>query len=187
MDFTKALMDALTQQPFIAVLLLFGAGAISAFGPCGAQRILGLIACTTQRKTLSTSFFYTCGIALASVILLASTMVLRRIVANTHLTNILMATVCLSLGIISLWRADARSCHHRTEHLGMTAFSTFALGFGSSLLIAPCCTPFLFLIAAYAPAKLLVFDALAYGCGSALPYLIAGVFHPQYCSAFHAP
>lgn len=175
MDVTNALLESLAHNPWAACIFLFIAGAVSAFGPCGTQRSLGLVACTAQRKAASTVLFYAIGIVFATMLLLASTVLLRNILAASPYTNIFMAVFCTVLGITGLWRADSVGCSHRTQDTQMTALSALALGFGSSLIIAPCCTPFLLLIAAYAPQQFLVLDAAVYGMGAACPYIIAGV------------
>jgi cytochrome c biogenesis protein CcdA len=176
MNLSDALIHALATQPLLAVGLLFLYGVCNAFGPCNAQRTLGLMTCTKRSNAVSTSFFYASGIAAAGVLLVLSASFLQQLMSASHLMNGFMAVICLTLGFTGLWRADLQSCTHaKVSHSEMTALSIAALGFGSSFVIAPCCTPFILLLAAYAPAHFLTVDAIAYACGSAFPYLIGGI------------
>ncbi len=175
MDIGSIVLDAIARHPQSAIFLLCVAGILSAFGPCSAQRALGFVASTTHRKAHSTSFYYAAGIIAAGMVLLTSTAALRKLAETSHITSAVMAACCLTIGIVGLWRAEAHSCSAPERTTEMTALSTFALGFGSSLLVAPCCTPFLLFVAAYAPANMLLPYALSYSIGCAIPYLTSGV------------
>jgi len=152
----------------------FIAGACNAFGPCNAQRVLGLLACITRRASRVTAISYALGIATASTLLGLGASLVQTMILLYRPLNALMALLCIALGLIGLRRAD--HCEHGIEAGSRpSAFRVWSLGFGSTLLIAPCCTPLLLLIAAYAPTPLLPAEALAYGCGSASPYLFGAL------------
>lgn len=152
----------------------FVAGACNAFGPCNAQRVLGLLACLERRASVSTALSYALGIASASTLLGLGASLVQMLIHFYRPLNALMALICIALGLIGLQRAD--HCEHSVEAGSrLTAFRVWSLGFGSTLLIAPCCTPLLMLIAAYAPTPLLPAEALAYGCGNASPYLFGAL------------
>ena len=155
---------------------LFIAGLANACGPCNTQRMLSLAACTTYRKRRTTTIIFTAGVFCSTIVLLMSTGLLGHFVAASAITNAIIATMCITWGIVGIWNAEAQDCTtHRSDH-GITAIGTFTLGCASSCLIAPCCAPFLIFIVAYAPDHLLAIDAIAYASGTAFPYLLAGLF-----------
>jgi cytochrome c biogenesis protein CcdA len=152
----------------------FFAGACNAFGPCNAQRVLGLLACMERRASVSTALSYALGIASASTLLGLGASLVQALLVSYRPLNALMALLCIALGLIGLRRADY--CEHDVEaDSRLSAFRVWSLGFGSTLLIAPCCTPLLLLVAAYASTPLIQADALAYGCGNAAPYLFGAL------------
>jgi cytochrome c biogenesis protein CcdA len=157
-------------------MLLFVSGICNAFGPCNAQRILVLLACTDRRAAPMASIAFASGIVFASVLLVASASLVQQVLSSYCVLNACLAILCLVIGVVGLWRADARSCEHlRLPDEVLTPWRAWGLGFGSSLVIAPCCAPFFVMIAANTHALPLPLDALAYGLGNALPYCIGGI------------
>jgi cytochrome c-type biogenesis protein len=170
----------------LAPILAFGAGALSSLGPCVAPRLLAVASCVgakpaRQARIVVAAFLAGLIAAYASFGLIGS--LLGRLVDISRWTYDALALGLLVGGILTLIQAepdthDACRTHATSAHPPSLG-GVFLLGASFAFVIAPCCTPLVATIVAYASdvgdpfygASMLALFALGHG----LPLAIAGL------------
>ncbi len=145
-------------------------GILTTLGPCGGQRLLGLVACTTQRPRSQTPILFALGVLSANLLLASSAFALERVLYYSPLTSAIMALGCIGIGCRELWREEP--CCDEVRRLPLSAVQIIAAGFLTSLCIAPCCTPGLLLLVRSSPLQQPPLALICYALGAAVPYAL---------------
>jgi cytochrome c-type biogenesis protein len=175
------------QAPFLA----FSAGTLSSLGPCVAPRLLAVASCVgarppRQARIVVAAFLAGLVAAYASFGLIAS--LLGRLLDISRWTYDAVALALLAGGIVTLIQAEpqahdaCRTQTAQTRNQTPSLGGVFLLGASFALVIAPCCTPLVATIVAYASdvgdpfygASMLAFFALGHGLPVAIVGLSAG-------------
>jgi len=166
------------QSPY-APGLLFIAGALSSIGPCCAPRMMAMsgLVMSTGRKRIARSLAFIAGMLTAYG---AFAVVGGLMAATLRFSSWIYDAVALAMlvgGLSTLLRCK-RHAHDSAVKETDPSGSAFLLGFTTSLVISPCCTPVLTGIVAYASgtnnAPFAAACIVAFGTGHALPIFTIG-------------
>jgi cytochrome c biogenesis protein CcdA len=152
---------------------------LSSVGPCAVPRMLAILGLTLQRRSAAFAYIIGAGLGYASLALglhfmqcvLASNDMILRLVA--------VASICVGLcGVLS--GAPQNECANHQSY----PISALALGFSTALVISPCCSPVLMMLAATNTQIESSFAQLAaFCCGQYIPIVfLALVGLPKYVS-----
>lgn len=182
----------------VAYPLCFAAGTVSSVGPCVAPRYIAVAALAngTRRRWWSIAA-YIAGLVGAYTALGLSTGSLSGLWSSSRALYAVLAVALAASGIVTVVGArGGRGPHaHGTPANGYGAGvisgrlgGPFLLGIAGTLVVSPCCTPFVAAIAGFTMlsghaatgATLLA----AFACGHAVPLVFAGALGAPFTTLF---
>jgi cytochrome c-type biogenesis protein len=186
MDVFAQAARSIASRSTLAPILAFSAGALSSLGPCVAPRLLAVVSCVgakpaRQARIVVAAFLAGLIAAYASFGMIGS--LLGRLVDISRWTYDAVALALLVGGIVTLIQAEPDAhgaCRaHAAQEQQPSLGGVFLLGASFAFVIAPCCTPLVATIVAYAGdvgdpfygASILALFALGHG----LPLAVAGL------------
>jgi len=191
MDVFAQAARSIALRSTLAPILSFSAGALSSLGPCVAPRLLAVVSCVgarppRQARIVVAAFLAGLIAAYASFGIIGS--LLGKLIDVSRWTYDAVALALLVGGIVTLIQAEPDSHGACRAHTAQTQTPSlggvFLLGASFAFIIAPCCTPLVATIVAYAGdagdpfygASMLALFALGHGLPLAIAGLSAGTF-----------
>lgn len=173
-------VHAASSRSVYAFAPVFAAGAVTSIGPCVAPRFIAVAGLSANRgaaHALAGAAAFVAGLACAYASLGALAGVLMH---DARIGTAVYAAVAAAFavgGIVTLCARKERCAHERGALQARSAGAAFLLGASFAFVVAPCCTPIVMAIIAYAASAgdPLYGSALlgVYALGHALPVFAA--------------
>jgi cytochrome c biogenesis protein CcdA len=168
-------LRAASMRSAAAYPLLVVAGGAGAIGPCSAPRALALVALThgAARPGRAIAAF-AAGVVAAYVVIASAAGAVASLWGTSRVAYAALAAALAAAGVATLVRARGTGCAHAPEPLrAVSVGGTFLAGAASALVVSPCCTPAVALLAALTMTSGRALDGTAlvaaFACGHALP------------------
>jgi hypothetical protein len=172
-DLARWTFDMAARRDAFAPLGAATIGVVSGLGPCALARGAALAALTDGvriRRAIAALASYAAGASAGYVAYAAVASFAFRAAAWSSCSYAALSLVLCAVGV----RGLVRRSDHRERHGGGspgTAGSALLLGVGGSIVLSPCCTPFVFALIACATgdARYAAWLLLCFACGHIAP------------------